>query len=74
MWLLLLLSEVEGASCYSLSCPQPFQQYGGAYSFGDSIESHLIPPLSLNAGEGSFPGSAPLSDTVNSESCGGHQP
>ena len=46
--------------------PQPF---GGAYSLGDSVESHLIPPPSLHGGEGSsFPNLMPLDDVVNSDS------
>ena len=52
--------------------PQPF---GGAYSLGGSVESHLIPPPSLHEGEGSsFPGLMPSDDTVNSDSVMGIKP
>ena len=52
--------------------PQPF---GGAYSLGGSIESHLIPLPSLHGGEGSsFPGLVPSDDAVNSDSVLGIKP
>ena len=45
------------------------QPFGGAYSLGGSVESHLISPLSLHDGErSSFPGLVPSDDMVNSES------
>ena len=50
-----------------LTVLQPFQQYGGAYSFRGLAESHLIPLSSLYGGQGSFPGSAPPNDTGSSE-------
>ena len=44
--------------------PKPF---GGAYSLGGSVESHLIPLPSLHDGEGSsFPGLVPSDDVVDS--------
>ena len=47
-----------------LAVPQPFQLYGGAYSFGGLEKSHPIPPPSLHGGEGSsFPGLIPSDDT-----------
>ena len=43
---------------------QPFQLYGGAYSFGSLAESHLIPPPSLYHWVGFFfPDLVPSSDT-----------
>ena len=39
---------------------------GGAYSFGDLVDSHPIPPPSIHGEEGSFPGCVPL--VLNSES------
>ena len=33
-----------------LTVPQPFQQYGGAYSLEGLAKSHLIPLPSLNGG------------------------
>ena len=52
--------------------PQPF---GGTYSLGGSVESHLIPPPSLHDGEGSsFPGLVPSDDAANSESVMGVKP
>ena len=52
--------------------PQPF---GGAYSLGGSVESHLIPPPSLCDGEASsFPGLVPSDDAVNSVSVMGVKP
>ena len=66
------------ASCTALSrgkphaiqsaVPQPFLLYDGAYSFGVLAESHLMPPPSLNGGEGSsFPGLVLSDDMVTSE-------
>ena len=47
------LGKVEPSATHS-AVPQPF---GGAYSLGGSVESHLITPPSLHDGEGSsFPG------------------
>ena len=55
--------------------PQPSHLYGGAYSLGDSAESHPIPPPSLHVGEGSsFPGLVPSDDMVDSESVMGIKP
>ena len=52
--------------------PQPF---GGAYSLGGSVESHLIPLPSLHDGEGSsFPGLVPSDDAVDSDSVMGIKP
>ena len=52
--------------------PQPF---GGAYSLGGSVESHLIPLPSLHDREGSsFPGLVPSDDTVDSDSVMGNKP
>ena len=52
--------------------PQPF---GGAYSLGGSVESHLIPLPSLHDGEGSsFPGLVPSDDVVDSDSVMGIKP
>ena len=52
--------------------PQPF---GGVYSLGGSIGSHLIPLPSLCDGEGSsFPGLVPSDDVVNSDSVMGIKP
>ena len=42
------LGRVEPSATHS-AVPQPI---GGVYSLGGSIESHLIPPPSLHAGEG----------------------
>ena len=51
------------------------QPFGGAYSLGGSVESHLIPPPSLCDGEGSsFPGLVPSDDAVNSDSVMGIKP
>ena len=44
------LGRGEPSATHS-TVPQPF---GGAYSLGGSVESHLIPPLSRHDGEGSF--------------------
>ena len=58
-----------GPPATHLTLPQPFQQYGKAYSFGGSAEIHLISLPSLHGGEGSyFLGSAANSDTINSKS------
>ena len=52
-----------------------FQQYGGTYSFGGLVQSHLIPSYHLHHGKGSsFPGLVPPSDTVSSKSKGGIKP
>ena len=52
-----------------LTVPQPFQQYGRAYSSGSLAENHLIPPVSLYGREGSsFLARAPPDDVVNSKS------
>ena len=54
---------------------QPFQLYGGAYSFGGLAESHPIPPPSVHGGEGSpVPNLVPSDDTVDSESMVGIKP
>ena len=51
------------------------QTFGGAYSLGGSVESHLIPLPSLHDGEGSsFPGLVPSDDVVNSDSVMGIKP
>ena len=64
-WLLPLLSAVS----------QPSLLYGGVYSLGGSAESHLIPPPSLQDGEGSsLPGLVPSDATVKSESVMGIKP
>ena len=48
---------------------QLFHQYGGAYSFGDLADGHLISLPSLYGGERtSFPGSILPSDIVHSKS------
>ena len=58
----------EPSSTHS-AVPQPSHLFGGAYSLGGSVESHLIPPPSLHVGEGSsFPGLVPSDDAVGSES------
>ena len=55
--------------------PQPSYLYGGAFSFGGSLESHPIPLPSLHDGEGSFfPGLVPSDDTINPESVMGVKP
>ena len=65
------LGRVEPSATHS-AVPQLF---GGAYSLGGSIESHLIPPLSLHDREGSsFPGLVPSDDAVNSDSVLGIKP
>ena len=52
--------------------PQPF---GGSYSLGGSVESHLIPLPSLCDGEGSsFSGLVPTDDMVHSDSIMGVKP
>ena len=59
------LGRVEPSATHS-AVPQPI---GGVYSLGGSIESHLIPPPSLHAGEGSsFPGLVLSDDVVNPDS------
>ena len=59
------LGRVEPSATHS-AVPQPI---GGVYSLGGSIESHLIPPPLLHAGEGSsFPGLVPSDDVVNPDS------
>ena len=65
------LGRGEPSATHS-AVPQPF---GGAYSLGDSVESHLIPPPSIHDGEGSsFPGLVPSDDEVNSDSLMGVKP
>ena len=52
--------------------PKPF---GGLYSLGGSVESHLIPLPSLCDGErSSFPGLVPSDDVVDSDSVMGIKP
>ena len=51
-----------------ISCPQPFHQYSWIYSFRGLVDSHLIAPPSLHGGEGSFSGSTPPDDIVDSKS------
>ena len=59
------LGRVEPSATHS-AVPQPI---GGVYSLGGFIESHLIPPPLLHAGEGSsFPGLVPSDDVVNPDS------
>ena len=59
------LGRVEPSATHS-AVPQPI---GGVYSLGGSIESHLIPPPSLHAGEGSsFLGLVPSDDAVDPDS------
>ena len=65
------LGRGEPSATHS-AVPQPF---GGAYSLGDSLESHLILPPSLHDGEqSSFPGLVPSDDMVDSESVMGIKP
>ena len=65
------LGRGEPSATHS-AVPQPF---GGVYSLGGSIESHLISLPSLCDGEGSsFPGLVPSDDVVNSESVMGIKP
>ena len=65
------LGRGEPSATHS-AVPQPF---GGAYSLGGSVESHLIPLPSLHDGEGSsFPGLVPSDDAANSESVMGIKP
>ena len=65
------LGRGEPSATHS-AVPQPF---GGVYSLGSSIESHLIPPPSLCDGEGSsFPGLVPSDDVVDSDSVMGIKP
>ena len=65
------LGRVEPSATHS-AVPQPF---GGVYSLGGSIESHLIPLPSLCDGEGSsFPGLVPSDNAVNSDSVMGIKP
>ena len=65
-WLLPLLPWLGEPSATHSAVPQPF---GGAYSLGGSVESHLILPPSLCDGEGSsFPGLVPSDDVVDSDS------
>ena len=54
---------------------QPFNQYGGAYSFGCSAESLQIPVPSLHGGEGSSPSHFVSSNNiVDSKSVFGAKP
>ena len=65
------LGRGESSATHS-AVPQPF---GGVYSLGGSIGSHLIPLPSLCDGEGSsFPGLVPSDDVVNSDSVMGIKP
>ena len=67
-----LLPWVGEPSTTHSSVPQPF---GGAYSLGSSVESHLLPPPSLHDGEGSsFPALVPSDDMVDSDSVMGIKP
>ena len=74
-WLLPLLLWVGGPSATHSAVPQPSHLFGGAYSLGDPIESHLLPLPSLHDGEGSsLPGLVQSDDEVNSESVMGIKP
>ena len=54
---------------------QSFNQYGGAYSFGHSIDSHpTLGPFPHGREEFSLPGFLPPNDTVNSKSVVGVTP
>ena len=54
---------------------QPFQLYGGVYSFGGLAGSHPIPTPSLHGWEGSsVPGLVLSNDPVNYESAVGIKP
>ena len=66
----------RGEPCAThLAVPQPSHLFGGAYSLGGSVESHLIPLSSLHDGEGSsFPGLVPSDDAVDSDSVMGIKP
>ena len=46
---------------------QPFNQYGGVYSFGGLAESHPIPAPPLHGGKSTFPGLIPPDGMVNSK-------
>ena len=71
-WLLSLLPWVGGAFCYSFSCAQTI--WWGIQP-GGSVESHLIPPPSLNDGEvSSFPHLVPSDDAVDSDTVMGVKP
>ena len=62
------LGKGEPSATYS-AVPHPSHLFGGAYSLGCSVESHLIPLPSLHGGEGSsFPGLVPSDDVGDSES------
>ena len=62
------LGRGESAATHS-AVSQPYHLFGGAYSLGASVESHLIPLPSLHGEEGfSFPGLVPSDDVCNSES------
>ena len=68
------LGRREPSATHS-AVPQPSHLFGGAYSLGGSVESHLIPPPSLCDGEGSsFPGLVPSDDAVDFESVMGIKP
>ena len=68
------LGRGEPSATHS-AVPQPSHLFGGAYSLGGSVESHLIPLPSLHDGEGSsFLGLVPSDDTVDSESVMGIKP
>ena len=71
-WLIPLLPWVGESFATQSAVPQPF---GGSYSLGGSVESHLIHLPSLHDGEGSsFPGLVPSGNTVDSESVMGIKP
>ena len=75
-WLLLPLPQVgRDPPAIHLTVPQPFQQYGGTYSFRGLAGSHqsLCLPYSVRKSL-AFPGSAPPNDSVNSESVVGVEP
>ena len=58
-----------------LIVPQPFHIYGWVYSFRHLVESYPVPSPSIHGGGGVFfPGNAPPSDTVDSESVVGVKP
>ena len=68
------LSSGELHGTYS-AVPQPFYQYGMAYSSEDLAQSHPILLTSLHGGKGSsFPCCVPPNDMVDSESVVGIKP
>ena len=65
----------EKPSATQSAVPPPSHIYGGAYSFGGSLENHPIPLPSLHGGEGSsFPDLVPSDDIVYPESVMGIKP